>query len=132
VEGVLRGNAYVDAVPYAGWLVGHFVEPATSLRATGDVEVKWDVHPAGHARSTWVEADERTALCVLLRGRLRLRFGDGDVLLAEEGDYAMWHGVGHTWSVEEDCVAVVVRWPSVAGYAPDGVVSPASGVAGEG
>lgn len=115
---VLVGNAWADAPQHRGWLLGHFVEPPGSLRRTADVEVKWDAHAKGEHRSEPVDADDRTAVCVLLRGRLRVAFpGRDDVVLAEEGDYVVWHRIGHTWSVEEECVAVVVRWPSVPGYA---------------
>jgi hypothetical protein len=42
------------------------------------------------------------------------------VLLAKQGDYVVFHGIGHSWQAEEESVVLAVRWPSVPGYAvPD-------------
>jgi hypothetical protein len=38
---VQTGNAYQDGSDYRGWLLGHFVAPATSLRHSQEVEVKF-------------------------------------------------------------------------------------------
>lgn len=67
--------------------------------------------------------ERRTALLVLISGRFRVRLPGRDVLLVEQGDYAVWgRGVDHSWVAEEDSVVLTVRWPSVPGYAvPDGV-----------
>jgi hypothetical protein len=119
-ESVHVGNAHEDASEYHGWILGHFVEPEGVVRHSGDVEIKWDVHRRGDRRPKWVEADDRTAVCILFSGRIRISFPDREVTLAEQGDYVVWRKVGHTWSVEEDCIAVVVRWPSIPGYAPHG------------
>jgi hypothetical protein len=114
---VHAGSAYDDAQSYKGWLLGHFVEPVGSIRNSEDVEVKWGVHRAGEERSEMAGSDERTAICVLLRGRFRLSFPNReDVVLDREGDYVMWSNVGHTWIAEEDTVTIVVRWPSSAVY----------------
>jgi hypothetical protein len=118
-ESVVVGNAAVDALPYGGWILGHFVDEADGVRHSDDVEVKWDVHRRGEARSTWVRNDDRTAICILFSGKIRLSFPDREVVLADQGDYVMWTATDHTWLVEEDCVAVVVRWPSLPGFAPD-------------
>jgi hypothetical protein len=118
--GVTSGNAHEDAPAHHGWLLGHFVDDADP-RHTRDVEVKWDVHAAGDERAGWVERDDRTALCVLFSGRLRLSFPDGDVVLSRQGDYVLWREVAHTWRVEADSVALVVRWPSLEGYEPGGL-----------
>ena len=40
-----------------------------------------------------------------------------DVVLAKQGDYVVFHGVGHSWYAEEESVILGVRWPSVPGYA---------------
>ena len=54
-----------------------------------------------------------TSLSILVRGRFRLTFPDGEALLVTPGDYALWPpGVAHGWTAEEDCVVVTVRWPS--------------------
>jgi len=115
-EQVRSGNAYEDAAVHRGWILGHFVEPDDDVRHSEHVEVKWDVHRSGERRAGWVEAEERTAMCVLFSGRIRIEFPDREVTLARQGVYVVWDKVPHTWEVEEDCVAVVVRWPSVPGY----------------
>jgi hypothetical protein len=38
-----------------------------------------------------------------------------EVLLARQGDYAMWGpGIDHHWSADEESVVLTVRWPSLA------------------
>jgi hypothetical protein len=113
-----RGNARRDSATQRGWLVGHFVEPTSSLLHSDDVEIRWHDLVVGDARLAMQRADRRTALCLLISGALRLRFEGGrEIVLAEEADYAMWRGIGHTWQVERPGIAVVIRWPSSA--APD-------------
>ncbi|EDY61878.1 conserved hypothetical protein [Streptomyces pristinaespiralis ATCC 25486] len=121
-DGVYTGNAGKDAALDRGWLLGHFKD-AGDVRHTEAVEIKWGVHPRGDERALWVRGDRRTALLVLISGRFRVRLPGRDVLLAEQGDYAVWgRGVDHSWVAEEDSVVLTVRWPSVPGYAvPDGV-----------
>jgi hypothetical protein len=42
------------------------------------------------------------------------------VLLTRQGDYVVFHGIGHSWHAEEESVVMSVRWPSIPGYAaPD-------------
>jgi len=110
------GKAPADGVSNSGWLLGHF-QPGDDPRHSGDVEVKWAVHPAGQRRAQWVRGEERTALAVLVSGRFRLEFPERHALLAEPGDYALWgKGVDHSWEAEQDSVVLIVRWPSVPGY----------------
>jgi hypothetical protein len=46
-----QGNAAADGDQYRGWLLGHFIDPAAhGIRHTGDLEVKWGIHPAGQTR----------------------------------------------------------------------------------
>ena len=40
------------------------------------------------------------------------------MVLAEQGDYIVFHGVNHTWQAEEASVVVSVRWPSLPGFDP--------------
>jgi hypothetical protein len=40
-----------------------------------------------------------------------------DVLLAEQGDYVVFHGVDHSWEAEQESIVLAVRWPSIPGYA---------------
>jgi hypothetical protein len=113
---IYTGSAPKDAEDNRGWLLGHFM-PDGDLRHSTDVEIKWGAHPRGDERATWVTAETRTALIVLVRGRFRLDFRDRTVLLAEQGDYVVFSGVDHSWYAEEESVILGVRWPSIPGYA---------------
>jgi hypothetical protein len=116
VDGVYVGNAGRDGALDAGWLLGHF-KPEGDLRHSEAVGIKWGVHPPGDERETWATAETRTALLVLISGRFRLRFPEGDVVLAEQGDYVVWHaGVDHSWVSEEASVVITIRWPSIPGW----------------
>jgi hypothetical protein len=100
-----------------GWFVGHFIDSCALCR-TRDVEVKWALHPAGDAKASSGVNKTAKTMSVLIRGRFRLMFDEGDtvqeVLLEREGDYALWDaGVAHSWVTEEDSVILTVRWPSV-------------------
>ncbi len=113
---VVTGNALADGAGHRGWFVGHFVEALAGPRRATAVEVKWGVHPAGETHAAWVRNATATTLSVLVRGRFRITFPDGDRLLQREGDYALWApGVPHRWRAEADSVVLSVRWPSVPG-----------------
>ena len=43
------------------------------------------------------------------------------VLLAQQGDYVVFHGVNHSWHAEEPSVVLAVRWPSVSRLRGPGV-----------
>lgn len=117
MDGVYVGNATVDAAADRGWLLGHF-KPLGDLRHSDDVEIKWGVHPPGDRRRRWATGEKRTALLVLISGRFRMEFPDGDVLLEKQGDYVVWGpGVDHSWRAEADSIVLTVRWPSIPGYA---------------
>jgi hypothetical protein len=59
-------------------------------------------------------------MLMLISGRFRVELPGRDVLLAKQGDYVVFHGIGHSWQAEEESVVLAVRWPSVPGYAvPD-------------
>lgn len=114
--GIRTGNAAAEDPARYGWFVGHFLgaSPGDDPRATSAVEVKWAVYAGGETRDGWGANREATTLAVLVRGRFRLRFPDRDVLLAEEGDYALWKpGVPHHWTAETAAIVLSVRWPSV-------------------
>jgi hypothetical protein len=110
------GNADVDAPGNRSWLLGHFM-PDDDARHTTDVEVKWGIHPEGDRRPQWVADERRSALIMLISGRFHLELPGRSVVLAKQGDYAVFHGVSHTWHAEEASIVVTVRWPSVPGYA---------------
>jgi hypothetical protein len=113
--GVLSGNATDDPAD-KGWFVGHFMPNGDDPRATGAVEVKWAVYAGGETRAAWGANHEGTTLAVLVRGRFRLRFPEREVLLAREGDFALWEpGVPHHWQAEGPTIVFTVRWPSKPG-----------------
>jgi hypothetical protein len=113
---IYTGSAAADAPANRGWLLGHFM-PGGDVRHSTDVEIKWGVHRKGDRRASWVTGEVRTALIVLVSGKFRLEFPERAVVLAEQGDYVVFRGVGHSWYAEEESVIVGVRWPSVPGYA---------------
>ncbi|WP_219516150.1 signal peptidase I [Nonomuraea ceibae] len=116
MNGIYVGNADKDAPDDQGWILGHF-KPPGDRRHSGDVEIKWGIHPRGEQRAAWVADEQRTALLILISGRFRMEFRDRDVVLDEQGDYVVWgRGTDHSWTAEEDSVVMTVRWPSVAGY----------------
>ena len=118
-EDIYTGNAAVDAAAARGWLLGHFRPPGDARHST-DVEVKWAIHPPGDRRPQWVEGERRSTMLVLVSGRFRVDLPDRSVLLARQGDYVVFHRVGHSWYAEEASVVLAVRWPSLPGYALPG------------
>ena len=123
--GVLSGNAF-DGTAERGWFVGHFIPGPDNPRSTTDVEVKWAVYRGGESRPHWGANREGTTLAVLVRGRFHLRFPDREVVLAREGDYALWEpGVPHHWEAEGPTIVLSVRWPSLPGDSID-VPAPAN------
>jgi hypothetical protein len=114
-EEIYVGNAGADAPTDRGWLLGHF-KPAGDIRHSDDVEIKWGVHPPGDRRAQWVTGERRTAMLMLISGRFRVELPGRDVLLAKQGDYVVFHGIGHSWQAEEESVLLTVRWPSIPGY----------------
>jgi mannose-6-phosphate isomerase-like protein (cupin superfamily) len=115
-EQIYAGNAAADAPAGRGWLLGHF-QPAGDPRHSDDVEIKWAIHPLDDRRPEWVTGEQRSAALILISGRFRVEFPGRSVLLAQQGDYVVFHGVNHSWHAEEPSVVVAVRWPSVPGYA---------------
>ncbi|MBC6435384.1 signal peptidase I [Nostoc sp. HG1] len=112
---VIFGNAIADGVNQHGWFIGHFIDE-NSARCTSEVEVKWGVHTAGDQRSQWSINHTATTLSILVHGRFRLYFPDHEILLAHEGDYALWlPEVAHNWVAEADSAVITVRLPSTSG-----------------
>jgi hypothetical protein len=114
-ETIYVGNAEADAPAARGWLLGHF-RPEDDARHSGDVEVKWAIHPQGDRRSQWVADEQRSTLVLLISGRFHIELPGRSVLLARQGDYVVFHDLGHSWYAEEPSVVVVIRWPSIPGY----------------
>ncbi len=114
-EAIYVGYADQDAAGHRGWVLGHFMPPG-DIRQSGEVEIKWGVHPQGDKRADWVTRDTRTAAIFLVSGRFRIDLPDRSVVLDRPGAYVVFSGVGHSWEAEEDATTLVVRWPSVPGY----------------
>lgn len=113
---VIFGNAGAEGASRGGWFAGHFITPEDDPRSTSALEVKWGIHQAGECRTQWAVNAEATTLSILVKGRFRLQFPDREILLTNEGDYAIWlPGVPHHWQAEEDSTIVTVRWPSKSG-----------------
>lgn len=108
-----QGNAKTDSQPFHGWFVGSFIPNNLSVRSSEDVEIKWGVHEPGEGQEEWTANKTATTISILVRGKDRIIFPDGEVLLENEGDYAIWGpGVPHRWRAVDHCVVVSVRWPS--------------------
>ena len=108
---VITGNAHLESGQRRGWFIGEFITPSDDPRSTSAVEVKWGVHGEGDRRTEWSGPSETATLSILISGRFRLEFPDGEVVLASQGDYALWlPNVAHTWLAEEASVVLTVRW----------------------
>ena len=121
------GNAADATASSRGWFVGDLAawaaergesfDPSSTPRQSTDVQVKWFVHPPGHARADWAHPDPCNSLCILVDGDMRCDFrsiehADESVLLTRRGDYVIWHGPSwaHIWRSERGCTVVTVRW----------------------
>jgi quercetin dioxygenase-like cupin family protein len=108
-----QGNAADDGRDNRGWILGHFIDSSDGVRSTGDVEVKWGIHPAGEQRPDWTTDDHRTTMVLLVQGNFVVSLNKGSIELARQGDYAVWGpGIDHSWKAKEDSVVITVRWPS--------------------
>jgi hypothetical protein len=111
---VVHGNAAAAAKDTRGWFLGHFMPGADNPLRTGDVEVKWFVHPKGDVRPEWAPGNPVRTLNVLIRGRVVLLFPDREVPLAREGDFVLFGpDVPHSFRAEEESLVLTVRWPSL-------------------
>jgi hypothetical protein len=90
-EQIYTGYADADAPAHRGWVLGHFM-PDGDLRQSGDVEIKWAVHPRGDKRAQWVTAESRTAAIFLVSGRFRVDLPDRSVALDRPGAYIVFPG----------------------------------------
>jgi quercetin dioxygenase-like cupin family protein len=111
---ICTGNASDQTMDKNGWFIGQFIDATYGLRKTSEVELKWNTFPKGMRRDSWGVNDQATSLTILIRGRFRINFAEGDIVLAKEGDYALWPpGVSHSWEAEEPSLTLTIRWPSV-------------------
>lgn len=123
------GNASGANSSSRGWFVGDLAawaaergesfDPSSTPRQSADVQVKWFVHPPGHARADWAAPDRCISLCVLVDGEMHCDFRSRDgaeepVRLSRRGDYVIWHGPSwaHTWRTDGGCTILTVRWPT--------------------
>jgi hypothetical protein len=123
------GNASEANSSSRGWFVGDLAawaaergesfDPSSTPRQSAGVQVKWFVHPPGHARADWAEPDRCISLCVLVDGEMHCDFRSRDgaeepVRLSRRGDYVIWHGPSwaHTWRTDGGCTILTVRWPT--------------------
>ncbi len=97
-----------DGIPEAGFSA----ISSTRQRANGrskDVEIKWDIHPAGEKRHEWTADDQRTTLVLLVEGNFRIELTEASVTLEKQGDYATWGpGIDHSWEAMTDSIVVTV------------------------
>ncbi len=108
---VFVGNADREKDQFQ-WLFGGFWPPDHPLY-TEDVEIKWQVAPAGTERTEWVTGETRWTVTFLIYGRWELEFRDKKVNLVKLGDFAYWTpGEDHRWKALETSLVVTVRWPS--------------------
>lgn len=121
MDGVSRGNVGTVASTRRGWFIGHFIDEDV-YRQADDFEVKWGVHLPGEQNVQYAANKSAKTVSILIRGKFRLLFQTGsqveEVLLQNEGDYALWlPGVYHHWIAEgeKETIILTIRWPSVAG-----------------
>jgi mannose-6-phosphate isomerase-like protein (cupin superfamily) len=108
-----QGNAGVDSQEFRGWFVGDFIPDEFGVRSSTDVEIKWGIHEPGEGQDGWTANRTATTISILVEGRDRIIFPDGEVILEQAGDYAIWGpGVPHRWRAIDRCVVISVRWPS--------------------
>lgn len=102
-----------DESPYRGWLVGHFINANNGPAHTNAIEVKYGVHKANDARTTWTTNETRTTLLIITKGQFEIYFDVIDNFLLVSGDYIVWGpGIEHKWKAITDVEAITVRWPS--------------------
>lgn len=119
MEKIIKGNLNEEGKSTRGWIFGHFKDPETPFYSN-DFEVRWINFKKGESKSKeqlGINEKART-LSILIRGKFFLTFPslNKEVLLEKEGDYIFWdRQVPHNWTVKEDCLVLVIRWPSIPG-----------------
>lgn len=108
----LSGNAALDAAAGDGWILG-LSPSADSPLHTEDVGLKWSTIKQGIRReSPHKEIDGVWSLLLLVRGKLKLSFGDRVHSLENRGDYVLWNNnQPHANEASEDSVCITIRWP---------------------
>lgn len=112
MKNVYVGKVREDSLQNRGWFVGHFVD-AANPRFSEDVEIKWGIHKKGESRDGWSTNALATTMSLVIKGKIKMIFEDGEVVL-KEGDYFISKPQTlHTWTIEEDTTIITVRWPSL-------------------
>ncbi len=114
---IIIGNCEAEKDNHRGWIIGHFMDKG-SLLHSDDLEVKWSKHLKGEKKLELAKNIQAKTLFILFNGEFRFYFPNEntDVVLSKEGDYILYDaGVAHSWEVLEDCCAINIRWPSIAG-----------------
>ncbi len=110
---ITTGNFNTESPSHRGWIMGHFMEDTSPFK-TGNVEIKWGVHKKGENKEVVAQNSEAHSLGILIKGKFTFIFGDQKITLEKEGDYAFYpSGTAHSWTVEEDCLFLTIRWPSL-------------------
>jgi len=115
MEKFLTGNVSELASQYRGWVMGHFVEPASPL-CTEDVEVKWGEHKKGETKNAVGANQQAKTLAILIFGKWLIKLPEipKDIVLEKQGDYLLFEpGVAHSWEALEDSLVLTIRWPSL-------------------
>ncbi|MGI5826241.1 MAG: cupin domain-containing protein [Patescibacteria group bacterium] len=106
------GDIRQDSKDTRGWIFGHFMPEGSPGHST-DVEIKWGEHKKGEKRDTWSLNGKAAMASIVVKGKMRVIFEDKDVVV-KEGQYLVAPpNIPHKWIVEEDCLVLTVRWPSL-------------------
>lgn len=110
-EGWVSGSADDDAQDTRGWFLGPYVDD-DPLLASHAVQVKWARHSDGEGRAEVAASDSTTSTCILVAGRMALKFGPDVVWLEKPGQFVTWRGVAHSWVADgpDETVTITVRW----------------------
>jgi quercetin dioxygenase-like cupin family protein len=112
--GIVKGNFNIESPAHRGWIMGHFMEDESPFK-TENVEIKWGIHKAGEKKEVVAQNCTAHSLGILIRGKFTFLFDNQKVTLDKEGDYAFYSsGTAHSWTVEQDCLFLTIRWPSVS------------------
>jgi hypothetical protein len=111
------GNAAICGRRTGGWLVGHFIKTPSSLRATGDLEIKWGEHKPGKF-TDWKSQPEKKTITLLVSGKMLVQIRIGRktdaYILSSPGDFIIWDdNRKHRWKALTKTIVISIRWPSV-------------------
>lgn len=109
-----RGKLFSNSHPNLNrdWVIGEFIED-DRFKSNG-VEFKYQHESAGLIREPKpVMREDVKTIAILIDGKLRMNFGDEDIILSERGDYIWWEpDAPHLFEYLEDSLVISLRWPS--------------------